>query len=253
LIAASSGSAAKAQISQASLNGTIRDNSGSVAPKATVTLTNKGTGTARTATTDSTGAYLFPDVEPAEYSMTVSLQGFKTLSIASLTLHTGEHATVDGTLELGATSQEITVAAAVPLLNTESSDVGHQVPQSQVAEIPLNGRNFWELAQLTPGSTFIPRSQTSTFNGSELRARNVNVAVNGTSYIFTGWALDGANVTNFELGGNPDLTECGRHSGIQCGGGKPGARIRPHAQHSERFAQERDELLSRYAIRVPAQ
>jgi hypothetical protein len=190
-----------AQISQASLNGTIRDNSGSVAPNATVTLTNKGTGTSRTATTDSTGTYLFPDVEPAEYSMTVNLQGFKTLSIASLTLHTGEHATVDGTLELGATSQEITVAAAVPLLNTESSDVGHLVPQSQVAEIPLNGRNFWELTQLTPGSTFIPRSQTSTYNGSELRARNVNVAVNGTSYIFTGWALDGANVTNFELGG----------------------------------------------------
>jgi hypothetical protein len=191
----------RAQISQASLNGTIRDNSGSIAPNATVTLTNKGTGTTRTAATDSTGAYLFPDVEPAEYSMTVNLQGFKTLSITSLTLHTGEHATVDGTLELGATSQEITVAAAVPLLNTESSDVGHLVPQSQVAEIPLNGRNFWELAQLTPGSTFIPRSQTSTYNGSELRARNVNVAVNGTSYIFTGWALDGANVTNFELGG----------------------------------------------------
>jgi hypothetical protein len=88
----------RAQISQASLNGTIRDNSGSIAPNATVTLTNKGTGTTRTAATDSTGAYLFPDVEPAEYSMTVNLQGFKTLSITSLTLHTGEHATVDGTL-----------------------------------------------------------------------------------------------------------------------------------------------------------
>jgi hypothetical protein len=58
-----------------------------------------------------------------------------------------------------------------------------------------------ELTQLTPGATFIPRAQTAQYNGSEIRARAVNVTVNGQSYIFTGWSLDGANVTNFELGG----------------------------------------------------
>jgi hypothetical protein len=89
----------------------------------------------------------------------------------------------------------------VPLLSTTSAEVSHLVPPSQVAELPLNGRNFWELTQLTPGATFIPRGQVSQYNGSEIRPRNVNVTVNGQGYIFTGWSLDGATVTNFELGG----------------------------------------------------
>ena len=55
--------------------------------------------------------------------------------------------------------------------------------------------------QLTPGATFIPRGQTAQYNGSEIRARKVNVTVNGQSYLFTGWSLDGANATNFEFGG----------------------------------------------------
>lgn len=89
----------------------------------------------------------------------------------------------------------------MPLLNVASAEVSHLVPPSQVAQLPLNGRNFWELTQLTPGATFVPRGQTAQYNGSEIRARSVNVTVNGQSYIFTGWSLDGANVTNFELGG----------------------------------------------------
>src|SRR5580704_743753 len=177
---------AHAQISQATLEGTIKDKSGSVIPGATVTIKNKGTSATRTVTTSPTGEYLVPNLQPAEYELTIGFQGFKTSVISSLTLHTGEHATVDGTLELGGTNQEVTVEAAVPLVSTTSAEVNHLVPPSQVAEIPLNGRNFWELAQLTPGATFIPRAQTSTYNGTELRARTVNVTVNGQSYIFTG-------------------------------------------------------------------
>ncbi|MDQ6663372.1 MAG: carboxypeptidase-like regulatory domain-containing protein [Acidobacteriota bacterium] len=195
------GAGAYGQISQASLDGTVRDNSGSVIPGASVSVKNKGTDFSRSAAAGSSGEYVIPNLEPAEYTFTVSFHGFKTFVVSSLALHTGDHATVDATLELGATSQEVTIEAAVPLLATSSAEVSHLVPASQVAELPLNGRNFWELTQLTPGATFIPRAQTAGFNGSELRARNVNVTVNGSSYIFTGWALDGANVTNFELGG----------------------------------------------------
>ncbi len=189
------------QTGQAALNGTVRDNSGSVVAGATVVLKNKGTDAVRTATAGTSGEYVLSNLDPAEYTVTMSFSGFKNLVFPSLVLHTGEHSTLDGTLEIGGANQEVTVSAAAALLTTDSSEVSHLVPPSQVAELPLNGRNFWELTQLTPGSTFIPRSQTAAFNGSELRARNVNVTVNGTSYIFTGWSLDGANVTNFELGG----------------------------------------------------
>lgn len=192
---------ASAQISQASLQGTVSDNTGAVLTAATVTLKNKGTDSTRSATTNSAGAYSFPNLEPAEYSLTISYSGFKSYVVSSLTLHTGEHATINASLELGAVNQEITVGAVVPLVQAASAEVSHLVPPSQVAKLPLNGRNFWELTQLTPGATFIPRGQTAQFNGSEIRARAVNVTVNGQSYIFTGWSLDGANVTNFELGG----------------------------------------------------
>jgi hypothetical protein len=194
-------SAVNGQISQASLEGTVKDATGAAVPGATVTLRDKGTGASRAVISGSAGEFNIPNLTPTEYSLTITMNGFKTVVVESLTLHTGEHSTYNGTLELGASNQEITVQAEVPLLNTAAAEVSHLVPQTQVEQLPLNGRNFWELTQLTPGATFIPRGQTAQYNGSEIRARNVNVTVNGQSYIFTGWSLDGANVTNFELGG----------------------------------------------------
>ncbi|MDQ2777404.1 MAG: carboxypeptidase-like regulatory domain-containing protein [Acidobacteriota bacterium] len=190
-----------AQISQASLSGTVQDSTGALVPGATVTIKDKGTALTRAVLTNSSGEYSIPDLSPTEYSLTIAMNGFKSVVVASLTLHTGDKSTYNAALEVGASNQEITVDSAVPLLNSESAEVSHLVPPSQVSELPLNGRNFWELTQLTPGATFIPRAQTAQFNGSEIRARSVNVTVNGQSYIFTGWSLDGANVTNFELGG----------------------------------------------------
>src|SRR5436305_657336 len=195
------GSRLSAQISQASLTGTVQDATGAAVVGATITLKDKGTGSQRTTTSDASGGYALPNLTPADYSLTISMSGFRTVVVESLKLHTGEQSTYDATLEVGSASQEITVDAAVPLLNVASAEVNHLVPESQVAQLPLNGRNFWELTQLTPGATFIPRGQTAQYNGSEIRARSVNVTVNGQSYIFTGWSLDGANVTNFELGG----------------------------------------------------
>ena len=190
-----------AQISQASLEGAVKDNTGAAIPGVAVTLRNKGTAATRSIVSDPSGQYSFPNLDPAEYTLSASFKGFKTLVIGSVTLHTGERSSVDLALQLGETTQEVTVDAAVPLLSTTSAEVSHLVPPSQVAELPLNGRNFWELTQFTPGATFIPRGQLSQYNGSEIRPRNVNVTVNGQGYIFTGWSLDGATVTNFELGG----------------------------------------------------
>lgn len=155
-----------AQISQATLEGVVRDNTGGVVPGAQVTLKNKGTAAVRTAATGTTGQYAFPNVDPAEYTLTIGFQGFKTYVISSLTLHTGEHSTVDATLQLGDTTQQVTVEAAVPLLATTTSEVSHLVPPSQVAELPLNGRNFWELTQLTPGATFFPAASCPNTTGA---------------------------------------------------------------------------------------
>lgn len=189
------------QISQASLQGTVKDSTGGVVAGATVTLTSQTTAATRTVTSGADGQYLVPNINPGNYKLTVSVQGFKTFAIDNLALATGQSASVDATLQVGASSQQVTVSSEVPLLSTASSDVSHLVPPQQVADMPLNGRNFWELTQLTPGATFTPRPQLAQFNGSEIRARAVNVTVNGQAYEWTGWSLDGANITNFELGG----------------------------------------------------
>ena len=163
---------ALAQISQAGLQGSVKDNTGAVVPGASVTVKEKGTGVTRSVTTGSSGEYTIPNLNPVEYDLSITARGFSKFVINSLILHTGGNATVNATLEVGGTTQEITVGATVPLLNTSSAEVSHLVPPSQVATLPLNGRNFWELTQLTPGATFIPRAQTAQFNGSEIRARS---------------------------------------------------------------------------------
>src|SRR4029077_6869011 len=111
---------------------------------AAITLRNKGTAATRSTVSDPSGQYSFPNVDPAEYTLTAGFKGFKSLVIGSVTLHTGERSTVDLTLQLGETTQEVTVDAAGPLVSTTSTEVSHLVPASQVAELPLNGRNFWE-------------------------------------------------------------------------------------------------------------
>src|SRR5262249_55308623 len=95
-----------AQISQSALEGTVKDNSGASIPGATVTLRNKGTTATRTAVSDAAGQYSFPNLDPAEYTLSAAFKGFKTLVIGSVTLHTGERSTVDLSLQLGDTTQE---------------------------------------------------------------------------------------------------------------------------------------------------
>src|SRR5215813_4721028 len=86
-----------AQISQATLQGVVKDNTGAVVPSASVTLKNKGTGESRSVLSGASGDYVIPNLNPAEYSLTAAMTGFKTVVISSLTLHTGEQSTVDVT------------------------------------------------------------------------------------------------------------------------------------------------------------
>ena len=118
-----------AQISQASLSGTVQDSTGASVPGATVTIKDKGTSLTRAATTSSSGEYSIPDLTPTDYSLTIAMKGFKSVVVGSLTLHTGDKSTYNATLEVGSSNQEITVDAAVPLLTR----ISHS-PPSQPSE-----------------------------------------------------------------------------------------------------------------------
>jgi Carboxypeptidase regulatory-like domain len=192
---------ARGQIGQANLGGTVRDSSGAVIPNAQVTLKNIGTGEARSVKTGSAGEYVLPNLAPGDYSLTIQARGFKAYVVGSLELHTSQHASVNATLQIGTQTQKVTVASSVPLVTTNSTAVQHLVPPTAVAKLPLNGREFWQLTELTPGTIYIPSNEVTAYTGTEIRADSVDVYVNGQSFQTTGWTLDGALITNMEFGG----------------------------------------------------
>jgi hypothetical protein len=189
-----------AQITSATLGGTIKDASGGVIPGATVEARDLATNLTRSTKTNGTGEYVIPDLAAGHYHLKITFAGFKTYIRPDIELEVSQHATVDATLETGSAEQTLTVEATAPLLNISSS-VGQVVDNNIIDNVPLDGRTFWELAELTPGAAPQPVTQGTTGNGKDIRASFVSVTINGTSNIWTGWNLDGANITEPQLGG----------------------------------------------------
>ena len=165
------GATLRAQLNLATVLGTIKDTSGAVVPNATVTIRNLGTGLERPVTTDSSGDYTITNLAVGHYSLTVSLTGFKTTTIPDFELQVGQSARIDAILQVGSTTQEVTVSTTPPLLATTTSDVGQVVDRRVLANIPLNGRAFWQLTRLTPGATYTPGGANPYTGTGAIRAR----------------------------------------------------------------------------------
>ena len=195
------GPAVLAQSNLATLVGTVKDSSGGVVPNAAVAVKNLGTGLERSAKSDSGGEYSISNLQVGHYSLTVTLTGFETTTIADIELQVGQTARVDPVLQVGSAAQEVTVSTTAPLLATTTSSVGQVVDHRVLQDVPLNGRAFWQLTQLTPGATYTPGGANPYTGTTAIRARAVNVSVNGSDPQQTGWSLDGANITEPQLGG----------------------------------------------------
>lgn len=194
-------SPALAQISNATLVGSVKDASGATVSGAKVEARNAGTGVSRSATTDTGGEYSLPNLPAGRYNITVTMAGFKTFTAANIELQVAQRLLFDARLEVGAVTQELTVTAAAPLIDTASSSVGQVVDTTAVERMPLNGRSFWQLTQLTPGATYTPGGQGTRTGGRSIRSSAVNVTINGTAPTWTGWALDGSLITEMQTGG----------------------------------------------------
>ncbi len=194
--------AVHAQTNTGTILGTATDDSGAAIPEATVTMKNLGTGEVRTVTTDASGEFAVPNLQIGHYSITVTHAGFATAQVTDTEVQVAQRATINPVLHVGSVSDKVTVIAAeTPLLNQASSSVGQVIDTQTVQNMPLNGRTFWQLTQLTPGVSFIQGGQNIASGGTSIRASAVNVNVNGLSPSWTGWYLDGANITEFQLGG----------------------------------------------------
>jgi Carboxypeptidase regulatory-like domain len=136
------------------ISGTVVDTSGAVIPGVTIVVTNESTSvTIFRTTTDSSGAYTIPAVQPGSYMMTVSHAGFRTLIRRGVVIQVTQNAMVNFTLTVGAITQRVSVTAAPPLLVTQSATISSIVTGQTIANLPLNGRYFFSLTELSTGVT----------------------------------------------------------------------------------------------------
>ncbi|HUY15683.1 MAG TPA: TonB-dependent receptor [Terriglobia bacterium] len=145
----------------ASIDGIITDTSRAMIPGAAVTLTNVDTNVRRRVNTNEAGNYVFVNILPGHYVLQVTKQGFITAKQPEVTLHVNQTATYDFTLKVGSAIQAVTVHALGTKLQTSSATLGTTITRSQVNDLPLNGRNFTELLDLTPGVSPVSVGQNS--------------------------------------------------------------------------------------------
>jgi hypothetical protein len=140
-----------AQVTTADLVGTVRDSSGAVIAGAKVVLANDATGVSRTVTSDQSGNYSFIGLPPGRYTLNVEQQGFRKLAQTGIELQVNQRAQVDVALQIGAVGETVEITGSAPLLESQSSVLGSVIQEQQVQDLPLNGRNFVQLAVLSPG------------------------------------------------------------------------------------------------------
>jgi outer membrane receptor protein involved in Fe transport len=149
----------------AAINGTVVDSAGAVVPNANVVLHNRDTGLDRPAVTNQDGQYVMPDVLPGHYDLRITKAGFVQAVETKIILAVNQTATYDFKLKVGGSSEIVEVEADPVALETSTSEVGVAVVQEQVNDLPLNGRNFTQLLNLTPGVSSVNVSQNSATGG----------------------------------------------------------------------------------------
>jgi carboxypeptidase family protein len=176
---------------QGGIVGTIRDQAGALVAGAKVTVTNTGTSQTRTLSTTSSGDYSIPNLAVGVYSVSVEKSGFKRAVADTIKVDVQQTSRFDFTLQVGATAEQVTVSGAAPLLQTQDSQIGALVENKRVEELPLNGRNFTQLALLVPGMVEgTPGNYESTY-GLGPRGTGVAFSVNGQQSAYNQFLVDG--------------------------------------------------------------
>jgi Carboxypeptidase regulatory-like domain/TonB dependent receptor len=186
------------QVQSGRIVGTVRDAQQATVPKATVTVTSSATGQSLNVTTNDSGDYVVTPVNPGLYKVTVALGGFQTAVVNEVGVPVGQSVRVDVELKIGAVAETTEVTADAPLLDTESGTLGHSVTNTQIVNLPLNGRSFYELARLTPGAAGLPGGASVV----PIRANFINgTAISGVRGSQLTFQIDGVDVTDHHQGG----------------------------------------------------
>jgi hypothetical protein len=172
---------ARAQFDTATVLGTVRDASAGLVPGVMVTLRNVDTGITATTVTGGDGSYQFLNVRVGTYVVRAELEGFSTAIAENIAVTVNARLRVDLTLTVGGLDETVRSPGAAPVLESESSDRGQVIGREQIVNLPLNGRNYADLALLSPGvrRSGIANSRDASFNVNGLRSALNNFILDG--------------------------------------------------------------------------
>jgi hypothetical protein len=182
----------EAQTTNASVSGTVVDSTGASIPGAQIIAQNTDTGLTTTATTTDAGTYIFTTLPPGNYTITTTRQGFTTNVQKGLVLTVGQSATVKAVLEVGATSQTVSVNAAGNVINQSTAELSQVVNERSVKELPLNGRDPSSLVLLAPGTTnVLAQGGVGVLQNTNAFPTETGASANGGRQGSTYYLLDG--------------------------------------------------------------
>jgi len=185
-------------------SGTVLDKSGSAVPGATVVATSQGTGLVRETKTDSAGQYLLPLIPVGTYTVRVDEAGFQSAAFKDLHLDVDEARELDFSLSPATVTTSVAVSGDAVIVETGNPSLGQVITSQQVSQLPLNGRDFVQLATLTAGATAEnnPNSFFTSGSDSEVAARgSFSLSVGGSRPNSTDWLLDGVDNNELTAGG----------------------------------------------------
>jgi len=196
---------------RSSIEGTVSDASGAVVPEAQVVLANTETGVSQTAQSNSSGSFRFPSLGPGKYKLTASKAGFQTLNQENITLQAEEIRTVPLVLKVGQTQETVTVTAETAAIQLAESKIGADISSKEISELPMTGRNVFNLVSLTPGVTGVGQASGGAFDNSVFSLVNGgNTNANGQRGDANAFYLDNTFATSnpdpgvYNLTPNPD-------------------------------------------------
>lgn len=198
-----------AQVVGATMSGTVTDTSGGVVPDANISVKNVATGIIRLAVTNGSGLYTVPNLQPGPYEITAAASGFNTDVRKGITLNVGQELVLNFTLKAGMAAQTVEVNAAAPTVNLANATLGGINDSTTVAELPLNGRSWTDLATLQPG-VHLSQDQPPINAGDRVkRGLGLELTISGARPQQNNYMLDGVNINDYAnagpgsvLGGN---------------------------------------------------
>ncbi|PYU21038.1 MAG: hypothetical protein DMG30_18935 [Acidobacteria bacterium] len=192
-------SPAYAQVTGATLSGTVSDQSGGVVPSAGISIKNVATGVTRAVKTDTAGFYSAPNLLPGNYEITATAPGFSSQVQSGVELTVGAQQVLNLAMQVGQVTQAVQVTAEAPTVQLASSEISAVVSATTVRELPLNGRSWTDLAALQPGVSGVNAIQTDFAVGGDRGNRGFGnqISVAGDRPEQNNYRLDGVSINDF--------------------------------------------------------